>query len=169
MLKSLTLLLLLGVAVWMDVQKGKISNRLIVFGIGLGLMFQITTYGVYGVFLFLRNISFPVILFYLLFLMHALGAGDIKLFSMIGSFLSLKGLCHCIGYAFFTGAVWSLLRLLHKKKLKKNLMAFGCYIKGVISGKQITRYGENREEQEVICFSIPILCGYLCYLLEVMY
>ena len=169
MLKSLTLLLLLGVAVWMDVQKGKISNRLIVFGIGLGLMFRIDTCGVYGLFLFLRNISFPVILFYLLFLMHALGAGDIKLFSMIGSFLSLKGLCHCIGYAFFMGAVWSLFRLLHKKKLKKNLVSFSRYIKGIILEKQITCYKENREEQEVIFFSIPILCGYLCYLLEVMY
>ena len=154
---------------WMDVQKGKISNRLIVFGIGLGLMFRIDTYGVYGLFLFLRNISFPVILFYLLFLMHALGAGDIKLFSMIGSFLSLKGLCHCIGYAFFMGAVWSLFRLLHKKKLKKNLVSFSRYIKGIILEKQITCYKENREEQEVIFFSIPILCGYLCYLLEVMY
>ena len=169
MLKSLTLLLLLGVAVWMDVQKGKISNRLIVFGLGLGLLFRIDTYGVYGLFLFLRNISFPVILFYLLFLMHALGAGDIKLFSMIGSFLSLKGLCHCIGYAFFMGAVWSLFRLLHKKKLKKNLVSFSRYIKGIILEKQITCYKENREEQEVIFFSIPILCGYLCYLLEVMY
>ena len=169
MLKNLTLFLLLAVAVWMDVQKGKVSNRLIVFGIGLGFMFQITTYGAQGVLLFLKNITLPVILFYLLFLMHALGAGDIKLFSMIGSFLSCKGLYHCIGYAFLIGAVWSLYRLLRKKKLQKNLVAFLCYAKGVIQRKQITCYGESRENQETIWFSVPILLGYLCYFLEVMY
>lgn len=169
MLKYLTLLLVLGIAVWMDVQKSKISNRLIVFGMGLGFMFQIYTYGVYGVVLFLKNISFPVILFYLLFLMHALGAGDIKLFSMIGSFLSFKGLCRCIGYAFLFGAVWSLCRLLRKKKLQKNLVAFWWYLKGVIQRKQVTCYGESRAMQELICFSIPILFGYLYYFLEVMY
>ena len=120
MLKSLTLLLLLGVAVWMDVQKGKISNRLIVFGIGLGLMFQITTYGVYGVFFFLRNISFPVIFFHLLFLMHALGAGDIKLFSMIGAFISTQELVWVVAASFIIGAVLGLLKLLHKYFPQKN-------------------------------------------------
>lgn len=168
MLKSLTLLVILIAAVWMDVRSGRISNRLIVMGVGLGMMFQIQENGVMGIFLSLRNIFFPVIIFYLLFLMHALGAGDIKLFSVIGSFLNFKGLCSCIYLAFLFGAVFSLARLLSDRNLIRKTQEFLQYIQGTIRTKQITRYRENRSRQDVICFSVPILSGYLCYLLGVM-
>lgn len=168
MLRNLTLLVILIAAVWMDVRSGKISNRLIAMGAGLGMMFQIQECGVMGIFMVLNNIFFPVIILYLLFLMHALGAGDIKLFSVIGSFLNFKGLCSCIYLAFLIGAVFSLVRLLHDRNLIQKIQDCIQYTIGAIQSRQITRYRENRSRQDVICFSIPILFGYLFYLLGVM-
>ena len=152
----------------MDLCRKKISNRLIFVGLGLGLAFQLKEHGVVGIFLFLRNISFPVIIFYLLFLMHALGAGDIKLFSVIGSFLKFRGLCSCIGLAFLFGAGMSLVRLLCSRSLVQKLWEFFRYAGCTVRMRKITCYRENRDECDVICFSVPILAGYLCYLWEVM-
>lgn len=77
-------LTLLSVAVVMDIQSFRISNRLIVSGFVSGLFLQVLEAGVKGLGVFILNVSIPIILFYLLFLIRALGAGDIKLFSMIG-------------------------------------------------------------------------------------
>lgn len=169
MLRYLTLLELLVTAVWMDLRQKKISNRLIFVGLGLGLLFRAQEHGVMGIFLFLRDISFPVILFYLLFLMHALGAGDIKLFSVIGSFLNLKGLCSCIVFAFWFGAGISMIRLLYDRSLVQKLWEFLKYIGCMFRTREITCYRESRSRHDVICFSVPILAGYLCYLWEVMH
>lgn len=48
--------------------------------------------GYVGILYFILNITIPVVLLFLLFQMHALGAGDIKLFSLVGSFLTTKQL-----------------------------------------------------------------------------
>ena len=99
--RYLTLLGLLCFAVYTDMTRTKISNRLIVSGLILALIFRIAEEGGSGALVYMMNISIPVIFLYVLFQLHALGAGDIKLFSMIG-------------------AVLGLLKLLHKYFLQKN-------------------------------------------------
>ena len=78
---NLTLLTHLTMAVVMDFGNGRISNRLIVSGLIWGLAFRLLGEGSAGAVHFLMNISIPVILF-LLFSLHIMGAGDIKLFSI---------------------------------------------------------------------------------------
>ena len=70
----------------------KISNRLIVCGLIWGLVLKIWGNGYVGILYFILNITIPVVLLFLLFQMHALGAGDIKLFSLVGGFLTTKQL-----------------------------------------------------------------------------
>ena len=101
-MKTALLFGLLITAAVQDLKSGKISNRLIVTGLMIGVAIQVTEYRVWGVYYFLRNISVPVILLYLLFQMHVLGAGDIKLFSMIGSILTTGELLQCMAYSFLT-------------------------------------------------------------------
>ena len=85
---NLTLLTHLTLAV-MDFGNGRISNRLIVSGLIWGLAFRLLGEGSAGAVHFLMNISIPVILLFLLFSLCILGAGDIKLFSIAGGFLTL--------------------------------------------------------------------------------
>ena len=58
-----------------------------------------------GIVQFLLNISIPVILLFLLFQMRVIGAGDIKLFSMAGGFLSTRQLAYLIAVSFLVAAV----------------------------------------------------------------
>ena len=74
---DLVLLAILGVAVVLDYRFLRISNRLILFGIVLAICLHLAVYGLEGIVSVLWNISFPVIVLYLFYLVGALGAGDI--------------------------------------------------------------------------------------------
>ena len=80
----LTLYAIIIVAVVQDFRNMRISNRLIIVGFIASLAFGIILGGMPRVVQILLNISFPVIMLYLLYLLGVLGAGDIKLFSVIG-------------------------------------------------------------------------------------
>ena len=112
---NLTLLTHLTLAVVMDFGNGRISNRLIVSGLIWGLAFRLLGEGSAGAFHFLMNISIPVILLFLLFSLCILGAGDIKLFSIAGGFLTLTQLCYLIPVAFVVGAVIVAGKIVYKK------------------------------------------------------
>lgn len=100
----------------MDFGNEKISNRLIVSGLFWGLAFRLLGEGSAGVVHFLVNISIPVILLFLLFQMRAVGAGDIKLFSVAGGFLTTKLLLYVMLAAFAAGAAIGLIKLVYRVK-----------------------------------------------------
>lgn len=134
------LLLLLIMAVWMDIRTNKISNRLIGFGLFLGYIRNFEEYGWDGSIHFLIQISLPVLVFYLFFLMHVLGAGDIKLFSVISSCIGLKSLCRIVIFSFLAGAVLSCIKIVHNKNLYSRLHYFSDYVKTALLTKSITKY-----------------------------
>lgn len=111
---NLVLIALLISAVYMDMIQTRISNRLIVLGLVSGCFFRFMTEGSKGIFFCFVNISIPVILLYLLFQMRALGAGDIKLFSMIGTFISTQQLLKLMGLAFLVGALFGIVKIMYR-------------------------------------------------------
>lgn len=135
---TLTLLTVLVLAVVEDFREMKISNRLIASGLILGLAFRVMGEGSAGVVHFLVNISIPVLLLFLLFQMRALGAGDIKLFSVAGGFLTMRQLLYVMLAAFFSAAFIGLGKLLYQKK------AAGIF----------------RHQRTLMHFSTAILIGY---------
>ena len=153
--------MLLLIAVSTDIRTGRISNRLICLGLGTGFIFQIWESGGRGLLLFLIQIIFPVIILFLLFLMRALGAGDIKLFSMIGSIWSLKVLFYCMIFSFLAVALFSLLKLLYHKNLFIRLHYFCRYVQNCFLTKSIGVYDrESHGKQNVIYFSVAIFVGF---------
>lgn len=152
---------MLAAAVWMDVRTGRVSNRLIVFGLWIGCIRNLMEYGWYGGFHFLIQISIPVLVFYLLFLMHVLGAGDIKLFSVISSCIGLNRLVKVIVFSFLAGAVLSFLTLLRNKNLYSRLAYFSNYVRTALNTKSITKYDYKSDgKQNFIHFTIAIFIGF---------
>lgn len=120
-----------------DLCTGKIRNRLILLGLTLGFMITVYEKGVRSIPLWFFQIYIPVILFFLAFRIGGLGAGDIKLFSVIAGFLTIEEWWICIVAAFVSGAVICAVKILFAKKMR---------------------------DPHRIHFSIPILAGYLYYL-----
>lgn len=158
---TLTLYTITIVAVVQDFKSMKISNRLILTGLLLSLAFGFILNGVSRIPYILLNISFPVIVLYLLYLLGVLGAGDIKLFSVIGGFTNLKMLTNCMVAAFIAGAVIGIIKMLHNRNLRFSLFKGQQYVKGLFLGN-VSSYRETMaEERNLMHFSLAILIGLL--------
>lgn len=83
------------------------------------------------------NISIPVILLFLLFQLRALGAGDIKLLSVAGGFLTVGQLMYLIAATFLTAAIIGAGKLVYRKGILR-----------------------QRKGKTLIHFSLAILIGY---------
>lgn len=149
---------LVALAVGMDLKSMRISNRLILVGLGISLVRRWFCEGMAGVFTGIFLISFPVIVLYLLFLAGALGAGDIKLFSLIGGFVNFKELMGCISFAFLFGAGFSFLKMLFSGTLFSSLKSVGFYIWKLCNGDFKT-YISPHGDCGKMHFSIAILLG----------
>lgn len=153
---------LLVTAVGQDIRSGRVSNKLILCGLFIGLFCKVQEYEARGIYLFLRNISVPVILFYLLFLMHVLGAGDIKLFSMIGGILTIEELFLSIFYSLMAGGILSLLFILADKHRGQKLKYAWSYLFYVCKYRNFIPY-ELPEEipKSKMAFSLAIFLGWI--------
>ena len=110
----LMLLGFLSGAVYTDMTQTRISNRLIVLGLFIGFIFRLWSEGSIGVLFYVVNIFIPVIFLFLLFQLHALGAGDIKLFSMLGAFISTEQLLKLMLLAFCVGALLGIFKIIYQ-------------------------------------------------------
>jgi len=165
---TLTLLILLT-AVFSDLSTGKISNKLIGAGYLTGFIYHIHESGLKGSIFFLIDILFPIILLFFLFQIRALGAGDIKLLSVISGIWSIRIAILCIVSSFVVGAAISLCKLLYYQNLVPHLIFFFTYMKELITNRVLKEYSFCSEKnQHYIHFSIPILIGYLI-ILEVVH
>ena len=150
---------LILIAVGMDVKSMRISNRLILMGLGISFIRRFCCEGIFGIFTGVFLISFPVILLYLLFLAGALGAGDIKLFSLIGGFVNFKELMWCIVYAFLFAAVFSVLKMLYYRIFFSSMRNVFYYFIRVFMGERLA-YVPLDKTKNRIHFSVAILCGF---------
>lgn len=162
---KLVLLLLVMSAVVLDFLCYRISNRLIAAGMMLALVLGYAQGGVQQMILVLRNMSFPVIVLYLFYRMRAIGAGDVKLFSMIGGFLNFRQIVWCMGISFVIGAVLSLGKMLRNGTLYRGLLEGGSYIWGLMGGKWQEYLPSGDTKDHVIHFSLAILLGMLAVLI----
>lgn len=149
------------IAVVMDVHRKKISNRLILLGLAVAFLFRMIADGSLGIIPYLINITVPVLMFFLFFLFGAIGAGDIKLFSLIGGFISFQQLGMCITASLIAGAVLSLIHLLRYKHIKARLLEGILYIQTVVLGEYKVYEIDRKDDSRVIHFSIAIFMGFL--------
>lgn len=150
---------ILTVAVISDYRSDKIPNWLIMAGLGCGMVWRIgickdTWYQV------ALGIGCPVVICFILFLMHALGAGDIKLFSVIGCFWPMQELVSCIVLSFLVGAAISISKLLIHRQLFESLSCFYRYIQKVYQTKKIEKYPGREIPQRQMHFSAAIYMGF---------
>lgn len=155
------LLLLLFLAALADLKTDRIPNGFIVFGIIIGIS------GSLWLDSDIRQTAVSMLLAFLLlyplFKIGALGAGDVKVFMMIGSFVEVKELLMILIFSFVIGALCSLLKLLSEHNGRERMQYFLSYISEVVRTRQWKIYGEHtvqdyeRYRRNKIHFSIPIL------------
>ncbi len=156
------LLVLLFLAAVSDIRTSRISNRLVLAGLGMGILFRLWEEGPIGVFTFFIHVTVPIIVLFILFLMRVLGAGDIKLFSVISGICGFREWIGCVAAAFIIGAILAVVRMIYQRNFSMRILCLGIYIRTILTERSFFPYPFGAKEQEnTIHFSIAILIGYL--------
>ena len=161
------LVLLLFLAATLDFYRGKIPNVLIVIGCCYGLI-RLLYYQ--DIIRFIPGILFPIIILFPLYKIGVIGAGDIKLFSLLGFYFTFMETIFCIFIAFVLGAVISALSFIRYDNFVERMTYLFSYLKECLSlghfryyyldskGKRISNLKEN---QSKIHLAIPIFISVL--------
>lgn len=151
--------MILTIAVISDFKSERIPNLLIVLGMTWGIGWRIGWLG-HTWFQVALGIGLPVIFCFILFLMHALGAGDIKLFSVIGCFWSVEHLLLCMVLSFVAGGVISISKLLIQRQLFESLSCFYHYFQKFLQTGKIEKYPGRDIKSRQMHFSVAIYIGF---------
>ena len=169
-MKSLIILLLVlfFASVW-DCKKGKIPNLILVIG---------AIYGLLRIFYYQNFLShipgvvFPVIIFYPLYKIGTIGAGDIKLLSVMGFYLSFIENLYCMFLAFVIAAVVALFVMKKEGNITERISYLLAYLKDIfLQGKLRAYYqdetGNIQAMEEIkkskIHLALPILISVILY------
>lgn len=154
-LKVIVLSILLSGAVITDTESYKIRNGYLVIGSILGFLLNFITKGYSGLVFSLLGLILPIIILFFLFILHMLGAGDIKLFATIGAIMGVKFVSFVILYSFIIGGIIAFCILVFKKTLLIRLNYFFSYVKRCILNKNIEVYYQANQDNygQVMHFS----------------
>lgn len=175
-----SLLIFLLLAVYHDLKSYKIKNYLIVIGVLTGLIINLIELGLVANYPFLLATIIPIIILFPLFIIKAMGAGDIKLFSIIGSYLGVYPIIKIIIISFFVGGIMSIIYLIRTKSFIKRFIHMKSYITNLIRDDQFSinsektsiktmkkdpYYQKERDGREgVIHFSLAIFAAFIIYI-----
>ena len=162
-MRILIILVLLSLlAAVMDFYKGKIPNFLILTGCCYGLIRMIYYHDVLKS---VPGILFPIIVLFPLYKIGVMGAGDIKLFSMIGFYFTFMETLFCIFTSFVLGAVFSAISIVRHENFLERMTYLFSYIKESFFKGHFPDYYSNlndsstmqtNEEKTKIHLAIPI-------------
>ena len=95
-----------------------------------------------------------------LFIIGVLGAGDIKLFSVLSTFLTLKETGTLIILSFVLGAAGALFKMLSTNELLARITYFSSYASLCIRQRKLLPYA-RAGKNSVIHFSVPIFISFI--------
>lgn len=146
-----------------DLKTDHIPNGLIVLGIIIGMTGSLLYH--LNLLQSAASMLLAFALLYPLFKIGALGAGDIKVFIMVGSFMGTKDFIAVLFSAFVIGAVLSLAKLMIERNGRERIGYFLSYLTDVVRARQWKIYGENMVQDyqlyrsNKIHFTVSILFG----------
>lgn len=123
-----------------DMRNYKVKNSLILIGVILSFICSVLEGGINSLNYWFFGISGPIIILFLLFVFKVLGAGDIKLFSVIGGFFGIHFVLKVIVAAFVIGAILAIFHFIRHKDLMSRLQYLAKYFSKLLKEKQIKSY-----------------------------
>ena len=166
----IVLVILLFFAAVLDFYRGKIPNILVIAGCCYGLVRLIYYQNILK---FIPGIVFPFIVLYPLYKIGVIGAGDIKIFSMIGFYFPFMESIFCIFTAFLLGALVSVFSFIRYENFWERMTYLFSYLRECLftghfryyyldsKGKQISHSMESKSK---IHLAIPIFFSVLLHI-----
>lgn len=114
---DLTLLVILSAALFTDLRKRTISNRIILAGVIAGFSLNFLINGPYGLLFSTQGFLLGIALLFLPFAAGGMGAGDVKLMGVIGGMKGMEFIFIAFLASALTGGLVSLFILIINRRL----------------------------------------------------
>lgn len=139
-----------------DLKEYKIRNPVILVGWLMGLAFRYHQGGLAAAGEGMISIIISILAGWPLFLIRGLGAGDIKLFSVIGGFYGLFFLARTFVLLIFFAGIISLIRLFHKKIFLNRIHYLFYYF---LHRRKDSYYDAGRDGRDPVIPLVPVLAA----------
>ncbi len=140
------LLAVLLVAAVYDVRFRRIPNWITVTGVALGLALNTFLWGLPGVWFSLRGLGLGFGVYFLLYLIRAMGAGDVKLMAAVGAMVGWEDWLGIFVITALLGGLMALILATSHGRIKKTLWNVGFILSELKSGRPAYM---KREELDV--------------------
>lgn len=159
--KIAALLLLLILAIISDLKTYKIKNKILLIFLVIGLIISIYENSLSGLFSFILGCSVPFFILLILYILRMLGAGDIKLFCVIGSIAGWLFALKSIVFSFVAGGVVAFCLILVRRNALERLDYLFTYFKSCYLQMSLLPYEDfkSTEDGSKMHFSICIAIG----------
>ncbi len=159
--------LILLAAVRSDMLCEKISNRLIAFGLLSGIGYHICVLQTTGWMDMIVAMILPVMVCWVLFRIRALGAGDIKLFSVVGCLNGTETAVNTMIGAIVIAAGYAFFYLVKNRQLFSAFSDLFYYAECTLTQKRLCSYRSYAAVVRKMHFSPAVLLGYFGSLMGV--
>ena len=156
----LVAILILAVATACDLLTKKIPNLLIIIGYVSSLATMIILNGFEECYIYIIRALWPIPVLLIFYFLKALGAGDIKLFSVISIFCPTEFLIRFIFLSFVIAALWGICKLIFSGELHIKMSGLIEHVKQCVALGQYSHYVPGTKSS-YICFSVCMLIGFL--------
>ncbi len=164
------LLVLLLIASWQDIRHYRIPNTLVFSGVVIGLLlntFCPQDMGGLGIFPSLVGMGIGLAILLPLYMIRAMGAGDIKLMAMIGAFVGPSSILMITVYVLLAGGILALCVALLRGKFSKLIdnLKFMLFLRlAGVSNMNLTINGTLHQSAGKLPYGVAIAAGTLFYL-----
>ncbi|ROM85792.1 hypothetical protein BK652_04215 [Pseudomonas brassicacearum] len=157
LVSTLLLLGLLGLAVVSDLRRHRIPNALVLAGLALGLASQANAGGLGAVGDSVLGMLICFALFLPMYTVGGMAAGDVKLMTMVGSFLPFHYALWAALFSLIAGGVCGLLMVLARGQLLQTLGRYWL----ILRAQAYLAPGSDEVAGKPFPYSIAILIGTL--------
>lgn len=165
----IVLIALLFIAAILDFYKGKIPNALVLSGCCYGLVRLLKDGNVIN---YIPGILFSIIMFFPFYRIGVIGAGDIKLLSMLGFYFSFSELIFCVFASFAIGALVSIISFIRYDNFFERMSYLFSYLNECFRVGYFQYYYLNSKEEAYkdkkslskIHFAFPIFISVLLHI-----
>jgi len=127
-------LLVIVAAVW-DVRTRRIPNWLTLPGVVLGVALNTFLFEINGLWFSLKGLGLAFCVYFVLYLLRAMGAGDVKLMAAVGAAAGWQNWLGILVLTSVAGAVAGLLLVAFKGRLRKTVGNLGIILSSLGRGR----------------------------------
>ena len=121
MILKLNILIFTAVSAWMDLKWWKVKNVWLLIGAAAGIPFHLFAEESPGLLSAFGGMLIPILILGGFYRLKKMGAGDVKLFSIVGLYLGAEKILSFLLFAMISGTVYFLALAVYRRSVKRIL------------------------------------------------